>query len=129
MPETDRLGAAGSPPGYPFLSKVFIRAGGKTKETRNFPVRANRKVSVSQLLNAHMKEILNLIRNAEKQEKGEQRMERLITILDEEEHTLITTTGIHLARRIGEALSHAYQGNLDFTYGDAEKSIRVTWSR
>lgn len=128
MPETDRLGAAGSPPGYPFLSKVCIRVGGKTKETRNSPVTANRKVSLSQLLNARMKKILNLIRNAEKQEKGEQRMERLITILDKE-HTLITTNGIHLARRIRDALSHAYQGNLDFIWGDAEKSIRVTWSR
>lgn len=83
---------------------------------------------MSQLLNARMKKILNLIRNAEKQEKGEQRMERLITILDKE-HTLITTNGIHLARRIRDALSHAYQGNLDFIWGDAEKSIRVTWSR
>jgi hypothetical protein len=37
-------------------------------------------------------------------------------------------TGIHLARRIGEALKHAYQGDLDFTYGDGEKGIRMTGS-
>lgn len=77
----------------------------------------------------HREEILNLIHNAERQEKGEHPLERLMAIVDEEDHTMITTTGIHLTRRIGEALSHAYQGHFDFKYGDAEKSIRVTWSR
>jgi hypothetical protein len=42
---------------------------------------------------------------------------------------LITTTGIHLARQIGEALTHASQGDLEFTYGDGEKSIRMIWHR
>ena len=78
---------------------------------------------------AHRDELLNLIHNTEKQEKAERPMERIMTISDEEEHTLVTTTGIHLARRIGEALKHAYQGELDFTYGDAEKSIRLAWCR
>lgn len=77
----------------------------------------------------HREEILNLIHNTEKQEKGEHPLERLIAIVDEKDHTMITTTGIHLARRIGEALSHAYQGDFEFTYGDAEKSIRVSWTR
>lgn len=77
----------------------------------------------------HREELLNLIYNLEAQEKGEHPMERLMDICGEEDHTLITTTGIHLARRIGEALKNAYQGDLDFTYGDAEKIIRVSWSR
>lgn len=65
----------------------------------------------------HREEILNLVHNTEKQEKGEHPLERLMAIVDEKDHTMITTTGIHLARRIGEALSHAYQGDFDFTYG------------
>jgi hypothetical protein len=77
----------------------------------------------------HREEILNLINNTESLEKKEHPLERLMDIADEEVLTRVTTTGIHLARRIGEALVHAYQGDLDFTYGDAEKSIRVTWSR
>ncbi len=77
----------------------------------------------------HREEILNLIRNMEKQEKGERPMERIMAIVDEKDHTMLTTTGIHLARRIGEALSKAYQGDFDFTYGDGEKTIRATWSR
>ena len=56
-------------------------------------------------------------------------MERLMAISGEEDGTLVTTTGIHLARRIGEALNNAYQGELDFAYGDGEKSIRLTWLR
>ncbi len=77
----------------------------------------------------HREEIFNLIRNMEKQEKGEHPMERIMAIVDEKDHTMLTTTGIHLARRIGEALSRAYQGDFDFTYGDGEKNIRATWSR
>ena len=41
----------------------------------------------------------------------------------------ITTTGVHVARRIGDALGRSYQGDLNFTYGAGEKSIKVSWSR
>jgi len=78
---------------------------------------------------SHHGEINNLIHNLEAQEKEEHPMERIMAITKEGDHALVTTTGIHLARRIGEALKHAYQGELDFTYGDAEISIRVAWSR
>jgi NMD protein affecting ribosome stability and mRNA decay len=77
----------------------------------------------------HEEEMLQLIRNEEKLEKGEHPLERIIDISEENEHTLITTTGIHIARRIGEAISRAYQGEFSFTYGDSEKTIRVFWSR
>ncbi|MFH2123290.1 MAG: BCAM0308 family protein [Pseudomonadota bacterium] len=77
----------------------------------------------------HREEMLNLVSNLEALEKGEHPMERLMAITTEEDHTLITTTGIHLARRIGEAFKHAYEGDLSFTYGDGEKSIRLTWIR
>ena len=77
----------------------------------------------------HEEEILHLIRNEEKQEKGEHPLERIMGIGREEDHTLITTTGIHIARRIGEAISRAYQGEFSFTYGDNEKTIRVLWNR
>jgi hypothetical protein len=44
-------------------------------------------------------------------------------------HTLVTTTGIHVARRIGEALGRAYKGDLSYQYADGEKRIRVYWQR
>ena len=77
--------------------------------------------------NTHRTEILNLINNVEKKEKGERPLERIMAVTDQRIHTLITTTGIHLARRIGEALSHSYHGDYSFIYSDAEKCIRVYW--
>ncbi len=73
-------------------------------------------------------EIMNLVHNEEKQEKGEHPMERIMGIEAEGDQTLITTTGVHIARRIGESVARAYQGDLAFTYGDNEKSIRVQWA-
>jgi NMD protein affecting ribosome stability and mRNA decay len=77
----------------------------------------------------HRDEILNLIHNVEKQEKGEHPMERIISITPIGDHLLITSTGHHLARRIGEAVARAYKGELSFQYAEAEDSIRVRWQR
>jgi hypothetical protein len=77
----------------------------------------------------HHEEMLNLIQNEEKLEKGDHPLERIMQIQEDDGHTLITTTGIHIARRIGEAISRAYQGDLSFTYGDGEKTIRIFWKR
>jgi len=74
-------------------------------------------------------EILNLIQNTEKLEKGERPLERLISIKDSAGVTVIKTTGIHLARRIGEALSRAYKGDYSFNYADGEDYIQVFWRR
>ena len=42
--------------------------------------------------------------------------ERIISIVHEDEHTLVTTTGIRIARRIGKAIARAYQGNFAFQF-------------
>jgi len=77
----------------------------------------------------HRDEILNLLRNVEELEKGEHPLERIMLITNEDDHTLVTTTGVHIARRIGEALSRSYKGDFSFRYGEGEKSIRVYWQR
>ncbi len=77
----------------------------------------------------HREELLSLIHNEEKLEKGEHPLERIISIIRKDDHTLVTTTGVHIAQRIGKALSHACHGDLSMHYGDDEKSIRVYWSR
>ena len=77
----------------------------------------------------HRAQILNLVRNVEDREKAERPLERIMSIEDGRDHTLVTTTGIHVARRIGEALSRAYKGELSYQYADAEKRIRVYWQR
>lgn len=77
----------------------------------------------------HRDEIMNLVRNAESAEKSERPMERIIAIADAEGRTLVTTTGIHVARRIGESLARSYQGEMGFRYGADEDTIRVSWER
>jgi len=80
-------------------------------------------------LSKHFTEIKNLLYNVEKLEKNERPLERIISVEKTSGETVITTTGIHIARRIGEALFQAYSGDYSFKYGDDEKSIRVSWAR
>jgi NMD protein affecting ribosome stability and mRNA decay len=77
----------------------------------------------------HSTDILNLVKNIERLEKTERPLERIISITESNNKTVITTTGIHIARRIGEALKRSYQGNFNFQYAEGEKSIRVFWER
>ncbi|GAB4579023.1 MAG: BCAM0308 family protein [Anaerolineales bacterium] len=77
----------------------------------------------------HENEILNLVQNTEKLEKSAHPLERIIAVEPNVQKTLITTTGIHIARRIGEAISRAYQGEYSIQYADGEKRIRVFWQR
>lgn len=51
-----------------------------------------------------------------------------MAIASEGPSIVVDTTDIHLPRRIGKALHHAYQGDLDLHY-DEGCFIRVTWSR
>jgi hypothetical protein len=77
----------------------------------------------------HLDEILNLIRNVAEQEQSEHPLERIMTMTGKEKPILVTTTGLHLARRIGEALSRAYKGELSCQYLDEEQRIKVHWQR
>lgn len=80
-------------------------------------------------LSDHNDEIIGLARNEEEKEKGQHPLHRIMSIEEKEEGTVVTTTDIHLPRRIGEALHHAYGGNLDFHYEEETYFIRVNWSR
>lgn len=77
----------------------------------------------------HRAEIISLIRHEEAAEREDHPLERIMALKDQRGRTVVTTTGVHLARRIGKALAKAYQGELSLKYGDAERSIRVAWTR
>lgn len=77
----------------------------------------------------HRDEIVSLIHNVEKKEKTEHPLKRIMATEEEDNGVLITTTDIHLARGIGEAIHHAFQGDLEFHYNPAENLLRVNWSR
>jgi len=80
-------------------------------------------------LSRHKSEILNLCRNEEANAKPEHPLHRIMEIAEESGCIKITFTDNHLPRRIGEALYHAYEGELDFHYAKEDNLIRVTWKR
>lgn len=81
---------------------------------------------------AHREEILGLIRHHAEQARAAHPLKRLMAIEDsggDSPGLRLTTTDIHLARELGEALHSAYQGELEFHYNDAENLLRVHWQR
>lgn len=80
-------------------------------------------------LREHRAEIINLIHNEEKKEKGEHPLHRVMGIDEGDEEIVITTTDIHLPRRIGEALHSAYGGELNFHYRKESYFLRINWKR
>lgn len=78
---------------------------------------------------AHRDEIVSLVRHHEQREKAEHPMARIIATEEAPTGALITTTDIHLARNLGEALHSAHQGELEFHYNEGENLLRVHWRR
>lgn len=77
----------------------------------------------------HRDEIIHLVHHVEAKEKAEHPLKRVMATETQDNDVLITTTDIHLARGIGEAIHNAYQGTLEFHYNPSENLLRVHWSR
>jgi len=78
----------------------------------------------------HRDQVLGLARNEEARLKAEHPLARIITIEDQTDAptgVVITTTDPHLARRIGEALHHAYRGTFSCRYEEQEDLLRANW--
>jgi hypothetical protein len=73
-------------------------------------------------------EMLNLARNLEQLETAEHPLHRIAKIEERADRVVISTTDLHLARRIGEAVSHAYKGRLDWNYNKEACFVRVNWT-
>lgn len=80
-------------------------------------------------LGAHRDEIMSLVRNEEQRQRSEHPLKRIMAITEQDGAFLVTTTDVHLARGIGEAVHHAYQGALEFQYKPDEHLLRVHWQR
>jgi NMD protein affecting ribosome stability and mRNA decay len=78
---------------------------------------------------AHKDEIMNLVHNVEERAKKEHPIERIMGIEESEDGVLITFTDAHLTRGVGEAIHHAFKGELDFHYTEEDASLRVNWAR
>lgn len=76
---------------------------------------------------SHRGEIMYLVQHEEAREKEAHPLKRIIAIEDEGDAVLVTTTDIHLARDIGDAIQSAYKGELEFHYNSEENLLRVNW--
>jgi len=52
-----------------------------------------------------------------------------MTIGNDPEGLVVTTTGMHLANRLGHALEAAYKGHADYKYSDDQTLVRIRWER
>mgnify|MGYP001821816295 FL=1 len=77
----------------------------------------------------HKDEILNLMRNIEVAENREHPMNRIIDIRQAHNQLLVTTTDVHLPRRIGKAVQKAWEGSLDVHFDKGGYFTRITWCR
>ena len=77
---------------------------------------------------SHRDEIMHLVHNHEHHERAEHPLKRIMEVEEKDGATLVTTTDIHLARGIGEALHHAYQGELQYHYNPEQNLLRVSWT-
>ncbi len=78
---------------------------------------------------AHKDEILHLARHQEREENAEHPLHRIMTVEDHPDRVVIHTTDIHLPHRIGQALHHAYRGDLEVQYDREGYSTRAHWTR
>ena len=77
----------------------------------------------------HKDEIHSLIRNVEEREKSEHPLKRIMETETKDGELVYSFTDAHLARDMGDALHHAYEGELDYQYTDGEIMLRVSWKR
>jgi hypothetical protein len=80
-------------------------------------------------LAAHRDDVLHIIRHQEAAEKPEHPFNRIIAIKEAEGKIVVTTTDLHLPRRIGEALEAAFDGILRLDYESDGYLVRVDWTR
>lgn len=78
---------------------------------------------------AHRADILATLHRVAEREGAGHPLERISEVWDEGDAIVVTTTGVHLARAMGQALRHAWDGELEIEDDDAVLGIRVRWRR
>ncbi|HTQ00201.1 MAG TPA: BCAM0308 family protein [Casimicrobiaceae bacterium] len=74
-------------------------------------------------------DLVALARHQAEQERSEHPLHRIMNVAEDADRIEITTTDIHLPRRIGEALKRAHDGELRIDYGKDSYEVRVHWQR
>lgn len=71
--------------------------------------------------------VIALVRNEEAREAARHPLQRIMDVETNPDAVLVTTTDVHLARRIGDAVRAAFGGELDVLYSPDEYRVRVYW--
>lgn len=77
----------------------------------------------------HREEIMHLVAHVAERQRKEHPLERIMAVEEQAEGVLVTTTDVHLARGIAEAVHGACQGHLKYHYNAMQQFLRVTWVR
>jgi len=77
----------------------------------------------------HRDEVINLVHHIEEREKAGHPLRRIMSVDQQGDNILITTTAMEMAREIGDAVHHAYKGELCYQYTDEANILRVEWKR
>jgi hypothetical protein len=80
-------------------------------------------------LASHRAELLGQARNEEKAQRADHPLSRIMAVEEHPDRVTITTTDLHLPRRIGEALRRAHEGELTIDHEKQSYLVRVTWTR
>ena len=80
-------------------------------------------------LQEHRDEILHLAHHVEAREKAQHPLRRIMSLEEQDDGILVTTTTMETARAIGDAAHHAYKGELNYQYTDETNILRVDWRR
>jgi NMD protein affecting ribosome stability and mRNA decay len=78
---------------------------------------------------APREEILALVHNEAGREGKEHPLSRIIAVEEGKNEILVSTTDTHLPQRIGEALRHAYHGELTLRYSKDQQLVRAWWTQ
>lgn len=77
----------------------------------------------------HASEALHLIDNVARAEKREHPLHRVMSVDRTPERIVVTTTDIHLPRRLGHAFESSWGGELATHYDEEGHFLRVRWTR
>ncbi len=80
-------------------------------------------------LATHREELLRLIHNESESARKINPLERVITIEEDGDTTVVHTTNEKLVQRLGHALHRAYGGKVQYRWSEDAKIARVYWHR
>jgi hypothetical protein len=78
---------------------------------------------------SHRQELLNRIRNVEKQTREERPLERIMSLKEGREGIFVSATTEHLVARIGKSIQRDFGGELNLRYAPEDKFAFVHWHR